>query len=499
MSTAHSAEYLAGLVRELCRFISEVEWVEFKRNKAAPQEIGEYISALANAAALNGKAHAYVLWGIDNETHDIIGTDFNPATARKGNEALESWLLRLLEPKIRFRFDTVDIDNRRIVILEIDRATHHPVSFSGTEYIRIGEVKKPLKKAPDRERELWRIFDQTLFEGLIASERLDVEKVLSLLDYPSYFDLLELPLPVNRDGIIEALSEDNLIQACPAGGWDITNLGAILFAKRLTDFPGLSRKAVRVIQYRGTSRVETLKERQGITGYAAGFEGVMGDINSLLPSNEIIEQALRKTVPMCPELAIRELVANALIHQDFFITGAGPMVEIFENRIEITNPGAPLVSTARFIDTPPRSRNETLASLMRRFGICEERGSGIDKVIFQVELFQLPAPLFEVPGEFTRSMLFAHKDFKDLSRVERIRACYLHACLCYVTHHKMTNATLRERFGIADQNAADVSRLLKEAVDDGKVVIDGSSAGRRHRTYLPFWASPNTEKLSRFI
>ncbi len=88
-----------------------------------------------------------------------------------------------------------------------------------------------------------------------------------------------------------------------------------------------------------------------------------------------------------PELAIRELVANALIHQDFFISGAGPMVEIFENRIEITNPGSPLVSTARFIDTPPRSRNETLASMMRRFGICEERGSGIDKVITQVELY----------------------------------------------------------------------------------------------------------------
>ena len=101
---------------------------------------------------------------------------------------------------------------------------------------------------------------------------------------------------------------------------------------------------------------------------------------------------------MFPELAVRELVANALIHQDFFVTGAGPMVEIFDDRIEITNPGEPLVDTQRFVDTPPRSRNEALASLMRRFRICEERGSGIDKVVLQVELFQLPAPLFETPG-----------------------------------------------------------------------------------------------------
>ena len=499
MNTARSAEYLTGLVRELCQSIGEVEWVEFKRDKADPQEIGEYISALSNAAALNGKTHGYVLWGIDNETHDVIGTDFDPGTARKGNEALESWLLRLLNPRIHFRFDTVYVENRQVVVLEIERATHQPTNFSGAEYTRIGEVKKPLKEAPDRERRLWQIFSQEPFEGLIAAERLDVEKVLSLLDYPSYFDLLGLPLPSNQDGIVEALSEDNLIQPCPAGGWDITNLGAILLAKRLADFPSVSRKALRVILYRGTSRVETLKERQGIKGYAAGFEGVMGDINSLLPSNEIIEQALRKTVPMCPELAIRELVANALIHQDFFITGAGPMVEIFENRIEITNPGAPLVSTARFIDTPPRSRNETLASLMRRFGICEERGSGIDKVISEVELFQLPAPLFEAPGEFTRTMLFAHKNLKDLSRADRIRACYLHACLCYLTHRKMTNATLRERFGIADQNAAEASRFLKEAIEDNKILVEDPDVGTRSRAYLPFWASQGVQKSTGFV
>ncbi len=492
MSTVCSAEYLVGLVRELCHFIGEVEWVEFKHNKADPQAIGEYISALANAAALNGMVHAYVLWGVDNETHDIVGTDFNPVTARKGNEALESWLLRLLEPKIRFRFDTVDIDNQRVVILQIDRATHHPVSFSGTEYIRISEVKKPLKKAPDREQELWRIFDQTPFENLIVSEHLNAEKVLSLLDYPTYFDLLELPLPANHDRIIEALSEDGLIQACPAGGWDITNLGAILLANRLNDFPGLSRKAVRVIQYHGSDRIETIKERSGVKGYAAGFEGLVGYINGLLPSNEIIERALRRTVPIYPELAIRELVANALIHQDFFVTGAGPMVEIFEDRIEITNPGEPLVSTTRFVDTPPHSRNETLASLMRRFRICEERGSGIDKVVFQVELFQLPAPLFEAPEKFTRSVLFAHKELKEMSKPDRIRACYLHACLCYVTRRRMTNATLRKRFGIADRNTADASRLLKEAVEDSKIIIEDPSAGTRSRTYLPFWAHPNS-------
>ena len=339
----------------------------------------------------------------------------------------------------------------------------------------------------------------TPFETLIAAEHVESDDVLRKLDYPAYFELLDLPLPANRDRIIEALQEDNLIQSCPAGGWNILNLGAILLAMRLTDFPGLSRKAIRVIQYRGNSRLEAIKERQMLKGYAAGFEGLVDYVNGLLPSDEIIEQALRKTIPMFPELAVRELIANALIHQNFVVTGAGPMVEIFENRIEITNPGEPLVATDRFVDTPPRSRNEALASLMHRFRICEKSGSGIDKVIYLVELYQLPAPRFEVPGEFTRSVLFAQRNLKDMSKRDRVWACYLHSCLCYVTHLRMTNATLRKRFGIADQNTAAASRLLKEAVDDGAIVIEDMSVGTRSRTYLPFWANPIADEAVKFV
>ncbi len=314
--------------------------------------------------------------------------------------------------------------------------------------------------------------------------------MLRLLDYPAYFDLLELPLPANRDLILSSLGEDHLIRPCEAGGWNITNLGAVLFAKKFDDFRTLKRKAVRVIQYRGTSRVETLKERLGAKGYACGFEGLVAYINGLLPTNEVIGQALRESVPMFPELAVRELVANALIHQDFFLTGTGPMVEIFNDRIEITNPGEPLVDTQRFVDTPPKSRNEVLASLMRRFRVCEERGSGIDKVVAQVELYQLPALLFERPDGFTRAILFAHKPLAAMDKAERVRACYLHACLRFVVRQPMTNTSLRERFGIAEKNAAVASRLLAEALGAGVILVRDPEAGNRSRTYLPYWAGP---------
>jgi ATP-dependent DNA helicase RecG len=490
MSAERSPEYLAGLVRELCKLPRETEWLEFKDSNSKPQEIGEYLSALANAAAYNGKAFAYLIWGIEDGTHQIIGTNFKPSEAAKGNEPLESWLLRLLTPKIHFRFYELVLDGKPVALLEIGQAFRHPVRFQNEAYIRIGPVKKPIKEAPDRERELWRVFDQTPFERGTAMERVQAEEVLHLLDYPAYFDLLQRNLPTDRDGILAALADDGLIEPCEAGGWRISKLGAVLFAKRLDDFPELRRKAARVIHYRGNSRVETLKEQVGVKGYACGFEGLIGYINGLLPSNEVIGPALRRTVPMFPELAVRELVVNALIHQDFFITGTGPMVEIFEDRIEITNPGEPLVDTRRFVDTPPKSRNEVLASLMRRFRICEERGSGIDKVVSEVELYQLPAPLFEVPPDSTRAVLFAHRPLSEMNSADRIRACYLHACLRYVIRQPMTNSSVRERFGIVEKNASAASRLLNETVSAGLIVVEDLSVGTRARTYLPYWAAP---------
>ncbi len=402
MTTNRPADFLVSLVRELCKLTHETEWVEFKENDAEPQQIGEYLSALANSAALAGKAFAYLVWGVRDADHAVVGTSFTPAGGKVDNEELENWLLRSLAPKIHFRFFDVMVDGLPVVLLEIERAFRQPVQFQGAEFIRVGSYKKRLKDFPEKERALWRIFDKAPFESGIAAERMRDEEVLRLLDYPAYFDLLERPLPENREGIPAALEDDKLIAPCEAGGWNITNLGAILFAKRLDDFATLKRKAMRVIQYRGNSRIETIKEQVGGKGYASGFEGLIDYVNGLLPSNEVIGQALRREVTMYPELAIRELVANALIHQDFFMTGVGPMVEIFEDRIEITNPGAPLVSIERFVDTPPRSRNEGIASLMRRIGICEERGTGWDKIVFQTEYYQLPAPLTEATDDHTR-------------------------------------------------------------------------------------------------
>jgi predicted HTH transcriptional regulator len=394
----------------------------------------------------------------------------------------------LFEPKIDFSFYKITIENKSVVLLEISAAFRHPARFKNQEFIRVGSYLKKLKDYPEKERTLWRVFDNTPFENGVSASRISCEEVLNLLDYSSYFDLLELPLPDGKKAILDAMAGDDLIRVCEAGGWNITNLGAILFAKKMDSFSSVKRKAIRVIHYKGRGRTETLREHVCVKGYACGFEGLIAIIMALVPSNEVIEKALRKTVPMFPEIAVRELVANALIHQSLFETGTGPMVELFDDRMEITNPGEPLVDTLRFVDTPPKSRNEKMASLMRRFRICEERGSGIDKVVAQVETFQLPAPSFETPDGFTRTVLYAHKPLNKMDKADRVRACYLHACLKWVMRDYLTNSSLRERLGAEEKNKAAVSRYIREAIKDGKIKPFDDGAAAKLMKYVPFWA-----------
>ena len=488
MTNPRPSGYRADLVRQLCTLPHETEWVEFKESYAQPEQVGEYVSAMANAAALHEKPHGYLLWGVRNGTHELVGTRFVPGSAKKGNELLEPWLARSLRPQVHFDFEEVEVDGVRVVLLQVDRATNRPVAFRGTAFIRIGSSKRRLQDHEATERRLWRRLLDSVFEDGVATGHLDRHDVLQALDYAAFFHLLRVPPPDGHDAILDALAHDRLIQRNQAGGYDVTNLGAILFARRLADFPSLKRKAVRLIRYRGSGRTAAEREQEGAKGYATGFEGLVSHIRAWTPSNEVLESALREEVSMFPPVAIRELVANALIHQDFTVTGAGPMIEIFDRRLEISNPGEPLVDTRRFLDTQPRSRNEKLASLMRRLNICEERGTGIEKVVAAVELFGLPAPVFERPQGFTRAMLFAHKAFADMDRQERLHACYMHACLRYVTQESVTNASLRARFGVADRNASTVSRILADAVEEGLIVVSNPAVGPRSRRYLPFWA-----------
>lgn len=145
-------EQQRSLLKELCGLPAETEWVEFKHN-ADVEKIGEYISALANSAALLGKQTAYLVYGVDDKAHEVVGTRFKPSQQKHKQQELENWLLQKLSPKIHFRFHEFlagPEDDKPVVILEIQPAAHHPVQFDGVEYIRSGSYKKKLKDFPEK-------------------------------------------------------------------------------------------------------------------------------------------------------------------------------------------------------------------------------------------------------------------------------------------------------------------------------------------------------------
>ena len=475
------------IITGLLKLPKECEWVEFKLNYHSDEEIGKNISALSNGASLQHVPFGFLLFGIDDKTLEVKGTTFRPKMHKIGNEEFENWLLQRLSPRIDVEIYEGNYFGKPIALFKIPAAKGQPTTFTNIDYIKVGSLTRKLKDFPEKERKIWVSDNQLPFENRIAMQVNSFDDVISLLDTQTYFDLLNLPYPKTQDGVAERFINEKFVNQT-LSGYEITNLGAILFAKDISKFEFLKRKAVRVIQYKGKNKIETIKDQEETHGYIVGFKGLIKYIMDILPSNEIIKEALRKEVTMYPELAIRELTANALIHQDFDISGTCPMIEIYSDRIEISNPGLPLIQTNRFIDEY-QSRNETLASTMRRFGICEEKGSGLDKVVQSIEMFQLPAYDIQVQEKHTKVILYSYLPFSKMERGDRIRACYQHACLRYVMNEKMTNTSLRERFKISPNNSSMVSRVIRDTLDEKFIKEDNpDNTSKKLIKYIPIWA-----------
>ncbi len=476
-------EWFEKLIKNLVSLPSETETVEFKENKFNEDDIGKRISALSNSANLHDKKTAFLVFGIQDNTHNIVGTNFSPSNEKIGNDQLEFWLSKMINPRVDFRIHELKYETKKIVIFEIPPAINQPIKFNNIAYIRVGSTTPKLIDYPEKERKIWSNINRKSFEKGIAMEGVTVSEVLNLLDYAKYFSLTKQELPSETYQFTEKMAQHGLLKKIFDNNYDITNLGAILFAKNLQDFPTVKRKSVRVVLYKDNTRVNRLKEQEGSHGYAISFENLLDYVNDKLPHNEEISKSLRKEVKMYPEVAVREFVANALIHQDLSISGAGPMIEIFNNRIEITNTGEPLIDTDRFIDHPPRSRNEDLASFMRQIGVCEEGGTGIDRALINIALYQLPAPNFEKYENFTKVTLYAHKSLRDMTLDDKVRACFQHCVLKYVENSRMTNATLRERLGIGERNYPAASAIIKATIE--KKLIKESE---KPKEYVPIWA-----------
>lgn len=454
---------------------SETQNLEFKEAKYQfdNKKLFKYCVAIAN----EGGGH--LLLGIaDAPPRPVVGT--------KAFDDLIDMTSKLFHA-IGFRVDIQEVihpDGRVLVFVIPSRPRGTAYHFEGAYLMRSGEELVPMSE--DHLRGIFAEGQPTWLENVSVPD-VSAQDVVQLLDTQTFFDLMKLPYPTTQEGVISRLLSEHLIEKT-SQGYSILNIGALLLAKQLKNFPQVARKAARVIVYDGESKLKTKSDVTGEKGYAAGFSGLVTYVMGLLPQNEVIEEAIRREAKLVPEVVIRELLANALIHQNLTITGTSPVVEIYANRIEISNPGEPVVPVERFIDGY-QSRNERLADLMRRFGICEEKSSGIDRVVENAEFLQLPAPEFLVSHQRTIAVIYGPRRFRDMSGSDRVRACYQHCVLQWVLRKQMTNQSLRERFGLSEGSGNTVSQIISATLEQGLIKSDPNAPdSKRYARYIPAWA-----------
>lgn len=459
---------------ELDRLIQQPEGqtLEFKAAESNFNfdRLCKYCSALANEMG------GFLILGVsDRVPRRVLGTQafLNPTKTQKG-----------LFDTFRFRveIETVIHSDKRVLVFQVpSRDIGIPVLYDGRAWMRVGESLVSMSWD-----QLRKISDEVKPDWLEEYSKINLTSrhISDLLDMQGYFRLREYPSSGNQEGAVARLLSDRIIHR-QNNSYSIPRLSALALAKDLGDFPELGHKIPRVIVYDGNSKIKTRIDRDFRNGYAAGFQTLIQFIMSQLPQNEVIEDSLRRESKLVPDIVIREFVANALVHQDFSISGRSIRVEIYNNRVEISNPGTPLIPFDRFIDEE-ESRNENLTSLMRRLGICEEKGSGVDQAIFQIEFSQLPAPQFRPILNGTSVVIYGPKQFEDMSRKDRIRACYQHCALMWVMNKDMNNESLRKRFGLPEAGRAKISQLIAQTVEEGLVKRVGTS--RRLARYLPHWA-----------
>lgn len=480
------------LIYSLVGYPQETEWLEFKRDNSDPVQIGKDISALANAAAWLERDVAYKVWGIDDESHALMGTTFDPYQAKgQGSQNLLIWLKQKLTPNANYEFSTIHHQDRRYVVLTIRAANMQPVCFQGQAYMREGSSTTELRQGSEKEVELWRRLQRANYELRNADGDLSLQGVEERLNLQVFFDLLHLQTPESKDALVKPLAGQNIIRAQDNGLYSITNLGALLLARDLESFAGLGKRAMRVLRFSGKSNIEIIEDITFNEGYATSLSQAEDYLARATPARESSDGMFRRISFAYPRRAIRELLANMAIHQDLSVANQGPLVCLYSNRIVFSNPGESLIQVDRILNDPPKTRNMHLVNLLRQMDICEEGGTGWDIAVSACESAFIPAPRITSDAESgTKVVLFSDLSYSRMSKAERLDALYWHACLKYAESEALSNQSLRERFGLDDSpnSSLAMSRLIREGCKEGLIKVQDDSVGSKARRYIPAWS-----------
>lgn len=476
--TERAIELLKDSLEPVPSELNELDWKSGLSSKT--DRLAQHISAFAN--------HLYggiLVYGVNNDgsLFSMTKEQIEDIIKKLGNIAYHN-----LSSHIQIEHSVQCYQGHNLLFVYIPEEVEKPVHLRGKDiyasYYRSGG--QTLKMSSKQVQVLIAKSRGVSFEESIALDHLTPEQVLEMLDYQTLYSLLDRNVPKSTDTIISLLCE---MGYCidQNGLYAITNLGAILFARSLQKFSSLSGREVIVRKYEGQNNRQLQFEQRGGLGYAVGFMGLI-DFIMRNTGKEVINVG-RSIEPIYPNVAVREFVANALIHQDFAIDGSPITIEIFSNRLVITNPGAPLNNITRLIDLPPRSRNEKLAQSMFLLGLCERRGSGVDRAIEAVEKMFLPPVKFQALEDYTRVSLFPQKPLAEMTKREKIMACYQHACLMFEDNIAINNQSIRERFGLNKNQSSAASRIIADTIDERLIKpADEESVSKKFSTYVPFYA-----------
>jgi Predicted transcriptional regulator containing an HTH domain and an uncharacterized domain shared with the mammalian protein Schlafen len=457
--------------------LNELDWKSGLSDKN--DRLAQHISAFANM-----KGGGILVFGVhdDGACFDLCKEKIDKIIQTLGNIAQNN-----LAYPIPIEHAVIEYENHSLLFIYIPEQNDKPVYLRGKDifcsYHR--SAGQTVKMSKNQVKALIANSQGITFEQQLAKNNLSKNEVLRLLNYEALYQLLDKNIPQSIDAIIARLTDYHL---CKQDGphWAITNLGAILFAKKLSEFSNMPGHEVIVRKYVGINNRQQEFEQHGYYGYAVGFEGLIDFIMSNTSTEQI--DVKREAIPTYPRVAIREFVANALVHQDFAITGMPVTIEIFANRLSITNAGAPLNDINRLIDLPPQSRNEQLAQMMFTLGICERRGSGIDRAIAAIEKMFLPAVKFTKSEQHTRVFLYPQKNLKNMTKPEKISACYQHACLMYEDGEAINNQSVRTRFELSKYDSSLASRIISDTMEAGLIKpADIETASKKYMTYIPFY------------
>lgn len=472
-------KYLHNSLHPVKVELNELDWKSGLSEKS--ERLSQHISAFANQ--IGGGTFAF---GVNNDA-----SLFTPSREQAEDivSRLGSIARNNLHIPIKLEHASVEYEGEGILFVHVPEQVDKPIYLRGgtiydSYYRSAGQTHKMSRQ---QVHDMIASKEGISFEDRIAASALSADQIITMLDFGEFYKLTGKPTPTGAERIVEGLADFNFCKK-NEGGWSITNLGAALFARDLRNFPSLEFRYVVVRQYRSASNLDVSAETFFYEGYAVSLDKIVKYVMSLLEKTENILHPKRENKYPYPEVSIRELVANMVLHQSFEVHGMTLAVEIFTNRIVITNPGTPLIDTNRFIDLPPKSRNDKMAQAMFLFNLCEKRGSGIDRAVAGVEAMRLPAITIEKGEDFTRARLFPLKKYTEMSKAEKIMACYQHACLLYENGESLTNQSLRNRLSIGKNNAAVASRIISDTIAAGLIKAqEGQSASTKFWRYVPYY------------